>query len=915
MWEREDGVALANLLASATAGKGGGLFVAGEPGAGKSALLDVVRRDLARGFRVGWGQADAVETRVPFGLFGQVFRTLASRDLPEPNGSLTATVKTAPADAYQHALHFLESAAATQPVLIVVDDLHCADAESLALLAFLWRRLERMPVAIVGSFRSWPPVAGEMLARLPGGEQSVLRLTRLDGGGVASLFEERTGRAASPEDVAAILEQTRGNPLLVHELALHQRGGREVAAPIERWRRSDVRELVARFVGDADDLRAVAAAASVFGERFRPALAVRTARIEAGRARAALEALFQAGLFEPATAPEARFAHPLVRQVVYASLGPTMRAELHLYAMRALLDHGVTVSEAAEHAMLAEAAGDPAAVEVLAEAGQVALAGGDVSVARRYLEGAVAMAANGSRPRLKLLLGQVSLAAGDHGYALGLFRSLTRHRNGNDESNLARRWTARTLFVRGEVDEAEQELEVVARGAERAGDADTAARARIDQAAIALYTRGPRAALELATTAAQFARRPSQRLVTAAAAILACCQYETGDAGGLPLIASLTREMARGPADEIGPLLWGWGILGVCLHTAHLAELYRDADAAFEALFASAQRLELPVAVAALATARASQLLQRGRIDEALRLASVGMKAAERAPGLAAWAEAVNAEVLFESGQTSAGIERLRRAQDQAAGRGAPAMLRITLDHLAALFELEGGRASRASELFERVEEGVASAGVVDPSTIPWGAPAIAAHVAAGRPEAARRVLEWLERGAAAVTARHPHAMVALGRARIAEGAGDIAAAENGYDEAIRILDELPARPMTIEALLARGRLLRIQGRVRAARGPLGLAYESAQATGSGRLEAQARLEMGISGGRFRQHRDPSHLTPQESRVAALARMGLSDRDIGRKLFISQKTVETHLMRVYRKMEVTNRRELMLRRP
>jgi DNA-binding CsgD family transcriptional regulator len=54
-------------------------------------------------------------------------------------------------------------------------------------------------------------------------------------------------------------------------------------------------------------------------------------------------------------------------------------------------------------------------------------------------------------------------------------------------------------------------------------------------------------------------------------------------------------------------------------------------------------------------------------------------------------------------------------------------------------------------------------------------------------------------------------------------------------------------------------------------------------------------------------------LTPQETRVAALARQGMSDRDIGRKLFISQKTVETHLMRVYRKMDVGNRRELMLR--
>ena len=914
MWDGEGAAALGQLLEASAVGHGAGLFIAGEPGSGKSALLNIARRQNARTFNVGWGQADAVEATVPFGLFGQVFRSLGSPEVPEPTERMLAALRSSRAEALQLALHFLESASAVRPVLIVLDDLHWADPESTALLGYLWRRMDRMAVGILGSFRMWPCSAIDMARRLPGGEQAILRMARLDATGVVALVQARTARDPLPEEVALILDQCQGNPLLVHQLLLHHRGGCPVGDRIEGWRRSDLRELVSRFVGDAEEPRMVASAASIFGDDFRPALAVRAAKVDAGAARESLEALFQSGLFEPVPGGGARFAHPLIRRVIYAALGPTMRAQLHASAMRALLDHGVEPSEAAEHAMLAEAAGDPDAVEVLAEAGQAALAGGDLARARRYLEGAVAMAANGVRPRLKFLLGQVLLAAGEHGPALGLFKSLSSAQNGNGDSGLAHRWAARTMFVRGDYEEAEQELEAAARSAQRAGDSDAMARARIDHAAMVLYTRGPAAALQLSMAASKDVLSTNRRLVTAAAAIAACCAYETGDPSGLPLIESLTRELARSPLDDIAPLLWSWGVLGVCLQTAQLAELFGEADAAFEALFESTRRLELPVAVAALATARADHFCQLGRIDEALRMAHVAVTAAGRAPGLAAWAEAVSAEVLFESGQTAAAVERLRRAQDQATKQGAPAMLSAFLHHLAAVCELDGGRPSRASELFERVELEVVAAGVVDPCTIPWGPPAIAAHAATGRLDAARRVLRWLERGASVLPTRRPQAMAALGLAKLAEAEGDAGTAESAYERALSILDQLPVRLATIEALIAQGRLLRIQGRVRAARAPLVRAAEAAHAAGSGRLEALARQEMGISGGRFRQHRDPSHLTPQETRVAALARMGLSDRDIGRRLFISQKTVETHLMRVYRKMEVGNRRELMLLR-
>jgi DNA-binding CsgD family transcriptional regulator len=877
------------------------MFIAGEPGSGKSALLDLARRQSASAFRVGWGQADPVETPVAFGVFGQVFRSL---------GSLDVSLPTSRTESLQLALTLLESLSRERPVLIILDDLHTADPESLALLAFLWRRMESMRVGLLGGFRLWPPAAVEVIRRLPGATLATLRTPRLDRRAVVALLESGTRRVSTPDEVNLAMEQTQGNPLLVQQLVLHRRHGGPIDDRVESWRQSDLRDLMSRFVGDTDEARKVASAASIFGDHFRPALALRASGLDADAARSGVEALFQSGLFQPIDRGGARFTFPLLRRVVYSAMSPTMRARMHASAMRALLDHGVAPSEAAEHAMLAEAAGDAGAVEVLAEAGQAALAGGDLSRARRYLEGGVAMAANGARPRLKFLLGQVLLAGGEHAAALSLFNALRRSRSVNGEGPLSHRWAARALFVGGNPAEADKELEAAERNAERAADPDSLARVRIDRAAMAFFTKGPAAAEELARSV----QTSHPKLATAASALAACAAYQAGDTSGLPLVASLTRELTRNPVDDVGPLLWSSGVLGICQLTAQNAEMLTESEAAFTALFETARRLQLPAPIAALSTARAEYLCQAGQIDAALTMAEVAVTASERARGLAAWADAVRADVLFESGQLAAAAERLHRAQDLNVKQGAPPMQSAFLLHLEAMWEHDAAHPLVASELFERVEHLVKSAGVLDPAFIPWATPAIGAHASIGRLEAAKRVLDWVERGVTAFGTRRSQAMAAIGHARIAEAEGDLVAAEAAYGQALGILERGPMRLQEIKTLVAQGRVLRMLGHVRGARAPLVRAVELAGAAGAGRIEGLARQEMAISGGRFRQHRDPSHLTPQETRVAALARLGLSDRDIGRRLFISQKTVETHLMRVYRKLEVNNRRELMLRR-
>src|ERR1700674_1976612 len=277
MWKREGPAALERMLETSATGRGAGLFVAGEPGSGKSALLNAARIRSANTFRVGWGQADAVEATVPFGIFSQVFRRISSPELREPTESMLAALKTSRVEAFRIALHYVEAASASQPTLIILDDLHCADAESLALLAYLSRRVGSMAVGILGSFRLWPAAAIDIASRLPGGEQAILRMPRMDAGRVEALLQARIGRVPSLDEVAAMFDQCQGNPHLVHQLLVHQRGPLPVDGRLDGWRRSDLRELISRFVGESQELRMVAAAASIFGDYFRPALAVRAA--------------------------------------------------------------------------------------------------------------------------------------------------------------------------------------------------------------------------------------------------------------------------------------------------------------------------------------------------------------------------------------------------------------------------------------------------------------------------------------------------------------------------------------------------------------------------------------------------------------------------------------------------------------
>ena len=200
-----------------------------------------------------------------------------------------------------------------------------------------------------------------------------------------------------------------------------------------------------------------------------------------------------------------------------------------------------------------------------------------------------------------------------------------------------------------------------------------------------------------------------------------------------------------------------------------------------------------------------------------------------------------------------------------------------------------------------------------DPCLVPWSRHAIEAHIACGEVEAARSVLAWLETQADHIPWRWPRVAAACGRAWLAEVENDPERAESGFHDALSLHGEGEPMPVEeVETLLALGTYLQRAGHPARARPHLAEAARLAEGAGAEWLAGFARAALAVAGGRRRRPRAADdQLTPQELRVARLAGPGLGNREIAGTLHLSVSTIETHLQRVFAKLEIRSRRQLM----
>ena len=873
--------AMADLVGQALAGHGGALFVVAQPGLGKTAILEYGRRLAPPSARVGVAQGDAMETALPFGLLSQVLDSLGEPDvLRQPSAHDSAG--DARAAQFYGTMRWLERFA-TSPVLLAVDDLHWADADSLALLSFICRRISSLPIAVFGTLRPWPSAAEQVaIALAQAGRARMEELHPLSDDTARSLVLARVERFVPDEVCRRALDLCAGNPLLLEQVALLIARGKELPEP-RRETSSQISEdmLLARFAGfDMPALR-WARAASVLGTRFSADLASELAELDDREIDDVLQPLFQSGLVRQGTGGSVEFMHPLVGQALYESLAPPARSRLHRRAFGLLKSRGME-AEAAEHAIRGKLIGDEGAITLLQSSGRAAMRVGALATAVAHLDGAVELAADHPPVTLLLTLAEALFASGQSGRAITVCTRLLEHAEISVAARAqALRMLGRALFLRGAREKGAARFEEAVEVGEQAEPA-AAVHALLDNAMASWQVHGPVRALPLVVRARELASRTSGQTRVRAEAAWGYISFQSGDGRGLEATTEAAKVVEADPVAYLADLAWPWGAINTFGNANKYAERFTDAERVIRRALASAERVGAPEAIAWLAITHCDTMMRMGQLDRALELAERCTALAELAPGIRPFGMSAHAYLLLLLGrlpESDAWCDSLEKIATH--GGWVPL---LWLWHTQGLRHLHDGRTVQACEVYARVEAAANALGVGEPCVVPWARAAISAYLGCGRDDAASRVIAWLEGCAEGLPCRWPRIVAATGRAGLARRSRDDRSADEHFRRALVLHTEVELPLERVTTLTEYGAFLRDAGQAAQARALLTEALAIAKAAGAHLLARRAGDELSAAGGRPRRRREPRQLSAQQARVAQLQAIGLSVQEIAAQL-------------------------------
>ena len=388
-------------IAAAREGTGRSVVVEGPAGIGKSAVLAAARLATEDGTtRFLRARGAELERDFAFGVVRQLFEPLlheasaaeradllqgparlAARVLGLPGALEDGEAPAAAPDASFAVLHGLywlcANLAASQPVVLSVDDAHWADASSLRFLAFLMPRLQELRIALLVAARPEAEIEeAHLLATVTGDPHAdVVHPAPLSVAAVGRLVEVRLG--ASPEEAftAACHRATGGVPFLVRELlaAVSREGmtpDARAAARVEEVGASTARRWIQLRLGRLPAPAARLARAVAVLERAQLPRAAALAELDPAQAAEAADTLVAAGILEPDR--PLTFVHPLVRAGVYEELGVAERSLAHRRAAELMDDDPAGEERAAEHLLATEPAGDAAIAQRLVDAARTA---------------------------------------------------------------------------------------------------------------------------------------------------------------------------------------------------------------------------------------------------------------------------------------------------------------------------------------------------------------------------------------------------------------------------------------------------------------------------------------------------------------------------------------------------------------
>ncbi|MFE0632863.1 ATP-binding protein [Streptomyces sp. NPDC058864] len=886
-----------HLDAVDSGGRAIGLF--GEPGVGKSALqAEVVEHARSTGFTVLTARGSQSETHLPFAGLHQLLRPLLPRvdRLPAPQRdallvcfAMSDSIEVQPFFTSLAVLELLVDAAEESPVLVCLDDLHWLDQPSTDVLAFVCRRIAGERVIVLCTSRPEAP---------PFADPHTIAWTELDGmddAASAELLDARAPRLP-PAVRERVLRQARGNPLALVEFAGALESGRyawtefdeDLPMTTRLERAFAVRAehldpavravLTVAAVDDGDDLDDVLAAAGI----------LHGSPVDLGTAQPA----FEHGLLT-VTGQRYRIAHPLVGSALRQGMPPAARREAHAALAQVLTGHP---DRAVWHRASSVSGRDERIAAELEQAAGNARRRGAISSAAAWLERAAALSPD-PRSQAARLLGTAEL-----GFQLGRFSHVEqikaqvagmtlRHR---DRSRLA--WlegvfhdgsTGEPAEVRHLVDLAghatgERDVDLamqllvgaarrvwwrdpgptlrheIVRAAERVNLPAHDPRLLALHALCGFHERTPMVVEQLARWPADADGQPEL------AGLLGIAAFCTGDfRHAVGFLSTPVRELrAQGRmsllAEALAIRAWAEVYLGVFDPARSADEAMRLADETGQSLWAATAR----IAVALIDAVREGWDTRHTLLSEAEHVAL-------RTPNAAS--------------SLLAGVQLARGAAELGANRHEQAY-----GELRRMFET-------ADPAFQRMQQVWALGYLAD------------AAVRTDRRAEARTALASVERlvGASPPTG----AAIALEYARA------VLADRASADSLFHAARDGAAAPMPWHRAridLAHGSWLRRQRRVLESRAPLRAARSAFDAVGARTWANLADQELRATGERgWQPTSNPRELlSPQETQIAELAAQGLSNREIGQRLFLSHRTVSSHLYRIFPKLGIASRGQL-----
>ena len=895
---RREFALLDGVLAAVRQGESRTLLFGGEAGVGKTALLEYL---VAAASDIEVLRASGVESEMElaFASLQQLCAPILDRVgvLPTPQRHAVEIAfglsEGAAPDRFLvglAVLTLLSEVADDRPLLCVVDDAQWLDRASGLTLAFVARRLLAEPVGLVFAAREAP----DELQGVP--QFEVRGLGRED---ARALLASQIPRSLDERVRDQIVAESHGNPLALLELP-HGMSAAELAVgfgflgahTLSGRIEDSFKRRLDRLSDEARRLLLVAAA-----EPLGDPLLVWTAAERLGIHAAATAAAETDGLV--AIGGRVWFRHPLVRSAVYRSAGAAERQAVHL-ALAAATDPEVDPDRRAWHRALATAGVDEDVAAELERSAGRAQARGGLAATAAFLQRAVALTEDRARRADRALAAaQANLQAGAFDAALGLLA--TAEAGPLDELQRARvdLLRAQLAFVSRRGRDAPPLLLKAARRLERL-DIELARETYLDALSAAMFSGrlGDPAggALEvsraaLAAPAAPAPTRAPDLLLDGLARL-----FGDGYSAAVPILQRALRAFGVGmsAAEE---LRWLWL---ACISARQLWD-----DKRWEELSDRHVRLareagaltELPLAL----SSRIYMHLFAGRLTSAQSMVEE-VRAATDATGedLAPYG-ALGLAALH--GRETDAFPLIAASSEDIARRGEGAGISVT-DWTKAVLYNGLGRYDLAFAAARLVSQYPGDLGTAN-----WGmVELIEAAARGGRPEMAadthRRLSEMTRISgtdwALGIGAR---CSALLAEARTAEGL---------YREAVERLARTGLRVELARAHLLYGEWLRRENRRVDAREQLRVAYDMLAEMGVGAFAERARGELLATGERVRtrtvETRDD--LTAQERQIAQLARDGLSNPEIGGRLFLSPRTVEWHLRKVFTKLGISSRKDL-----